>query len=486
MANDHSKPSFSPRQRFNIGFNVTLAVLVVLALVVMLNYLSSRHFKRVYLSSQTSVELSSRTLSLLKTITNTVNVTVYFDRDEDSFNDVAQLLKEYQANNRRIEIRTIDYLRDPGAALEVRDKFNLGATTNKNFVIFEHNGRSKVIDAKTLTQVMIEQLPADGENRFRRKPVAFNGEMMFTGALFAVLNAQPLKAYYLQGHGEPALDDNSEGGYSAFAGVLMQNYIEVHPLSLLGTNDVPADCNLLIIAGPANPLLEVEVAKVGKYLSDGGRLFALFDARSAANGTGLETTLTKYGVLAGLNLVVDPDAIVGEKDMRVNAFTLHSIMNPVLGTGGLYMVVPRPIAKNRTEGMEDLPAEEIAFTGNRAYLYSDKAKKAGRWPVAVAVDETKTGVVKPRGVTRMLVIGDSFLLANGQIGMLGNRDFLHGALSWLGDRDFVLEGVGPKPVTEFQLVITKGRMHTLQWILLAGIPGGILLFGGVIWLTRRK
>jgi ABC-2 type transport system permease protein len=487
MANDPIKPSFSPRQRFNIAFNVTLAVIVAFALVAMLNYLSSRHFTRVYLSSQTRVELSSRTVSLLKTITNAVNVTVYFDRDDDSFNDIAQLLREYQANNRKIQVRTVDYLRDPGAALDVRDKFNLGATTNKNFVIFENEGRSKVIDAKTLTQVTIEQLPpSDGENRFRRKPVAFNGEMMFTGALLAVLNPKPLKAYYLEGHGEPPLTDATEGGYSTFAGVLMQNYIEVHPLSLLGTNDIPADCNLLIIAGPAKPLFEVEVAKVEKYLSDGGRLFALVDARSAAGGTGLEATLARYGVLIGLNLVVDPDAVVGEKDMRVNAFTLHPVMNPVLGTGGLYMIVPRPVAKNRTEGMDDLPAEEIAFTGEGAYLYSDKSKKPSRWSVAVAVDETKSGIVKPRGVTRMLIVGDSFLLGNGQIGKLGNRDFLHGSINWLVDRNLVLEGVGPKPVSEFQLVVTQSQMQTLQWILLAGIPGGILLFGGMIWLARRK
>jgi hypothetical protein len=49
------------------------------------------------------------------------------------------------------------------------------------------------------------------EREFRRKPVAFNGEMMFTAMLLAVENPKPLKAYFLQGHGEPSLSDSGEG-----------------------------------------------------------------------------------------------------------------------------------------------------------------------------------------------------------------------------------------------------------------------------------
>jgi hypothetical protein len=485
MATDPNKPSFSPRRRWSIGFNVGLAIVAVFALVVMVNYLNARHFtKRFFLSSNTRMELSPRTISLLRSMTNEVRVTLYYDKDEDLYGDVSQLLTEYQSANPKIQIKVVDYLRDPGAALEIKAKYNLGSSTNKNFVIFDCEGRSKIVDEKILMRTQLERV--EGEERvYRRKPVAFHGEMMFTGALLSVINPNPLKAYYLEGHGEASLTDAGEMGYQTFAGMLRQNYIDVNSLSLLGTNLVPDDANLLIIAGPGAAIPDFELEKINQYLSQGGRLFALFDARSAAKEVGLEGILLKYGVVVGLDLVVDPEHMATGKDLVVSAYSLHPAMNPVVGSG-LYMVVPRPISKDRSADLSEMPVEEIAFTSENAYLYSDKEKTPGRFALIAAVDEGAKGLIRERGATRMLVVGDSFLLNNRQIEMLANRDFLNGAISWLCDRNYLLEGVGPKNVTEFRLVIPKGRLQALQWILLGAVPGGILLFGGLIWLTRRK
>ena len=68
--------------------------------------------------------------------------------------------------------------------------------------------------------------------------------------LLAVESPQPLKAYFLQGDGEPLLSDSGEHGYMKFGAMLAENYIATRPLQLLGSEVVPADCNLLIIAGP--------------------------------------------------------------------------------------------------------------------------------------------------------------------------------------------------------------------------------------------
>jgi ABC-type uncharacterized transport system involved in gliding motility, auxiliary component len=487
MANDPNKPSFSPAQRWGIGFNVVLATVVVLALVVMANYLASRYFKRVHLSSNSKVQLSSRTEKFVRSITNDVQITVYYDRDEPMYGDVMELLKEYRSTNPKLALRTVDYYRDPGTAQEIKAKYNLGASTNNNFVIFDCEGRSKIVDSKILTQYTLEAVEGSTEREFRRKPVAFNGEMLFTGALLSVINPTPLKAYYVEGHGEHSLTDASEAGYQTFASVLRQNYIDIQPLSLTGTNEVPMDCNLLIVAGPTTALLDFEIAKVSKYLSEGGRLFALFDARSAAKPSGLEEALLPWGVHVGSDLVIDPAALdpATGKNLVVSAFSLHPALNPAVGSG-LYMLVPRPVSYvTNTVENPDVKVEPVAFCRD-AYLYSDKSQKTALRSVMVAVDATVKGPIRERGATRMLVVGDSFLLNNRNIELVANRDFLHGAVNWLGERNFLLEGVGPKPVTEFRLVVTQSKMRTLQWILLGAVPGGILLFGGVIWLVRRK
>jgi hypothetical protein len=84
------------------------------------------------------------------------------------------------------------------------------------------------------------------------------------------------------------------------------------------------------------------------------------------------------------------------------------------------------------------------------------------------------------------VVGDSTFLGNQMIESAGNRDFGSLSVNWLLERTQMLEGVGPRSVTEFRLNITESQQHRLQLLLLGALPGGILLLGGLVWLRRRK
>ena len=286
-----SRTSFSPASRWRIAFDVALRTLLVLAVVGMVNFLGAKYFHRYYLSSQTRVQLSSRTLSVLHSLTNHLEVTLYFDRKADFYPDIVALLDEYRAANKNFSFHTVDYVRDAGAAEKVKAQYNLNADTGKNLVIFDLGGRYKVAPGDAITQYTLEQIapenPKQKELEFRRRPVQFNGEMMFTTLLLALESPQPLKAYYVEGQGEPSLTDTSAYGYSKFAAVLAQNYIAVAPLDLAGDAPVPADCNLLLLAAPSAPLADVELQKLDQYLRDGGRLLLLFDLDSLKHPTGL-------------------------------------------------------------------------------------------------------------------------------------------------------------------------------------------------------
>jgi hypothetical protein len=50
-----SQPSFSPGRRWKIGFDVVVRTALVLAVVVMVNYLGAQFSGRFYLSSQTRI-----------------------------------------------------------------------------------------------------------------------------------------------------------------------------------------------------------------------------------------------------------------------------------------------------------------------------------------------------------------------------------------------------------------------------------------------
>jgi len=485
-----SQPSFSPGHRWKIGFDVVLRTALVLAVVVMANYLAARPhlYGRFYLSSQTRVQLSSQTTDILKSLTNQVSVTLYYDKQDNFYPDIVALLNEYRSVNPRISVNTVDYVRDAGEAQKIKEQYKLNAPTDKNLVIFDSDGRIKITDGNALTKVKLEQVPNEKEREFRRKPIAFQGEQMFTAMLLAVTSPNPFKAYFLQGHGEPALDDTDEMGYLKFASVLNQSYINVKPLQLFGDSAVPVDCNLLIIAGPRTEFSETELQKIDQYLSQGGRLFALFNYFSIKHPTGLEPILTRWGVNVGNDVVRDPKNTTSGQDVIVYNFSQHPVVNPLTQLA-LQLILPRPIsAVDWKNPPADAPqVDELAFSGPLSTLAGEPGDAPHSYPLMAAVEQKAVaGVANARGTTRMLVVGDSFFLGNRQIESGANRDFVGYAANWLLDRTALLQGIGPRPVTEFRLLMTRTQQREVRWLLLGALPGAVLLFGCLVWLARRK
>ena len=320
------KPSFSLYRKWSIGFNVGLVILLVFAVVVMLNYLSRDYFTRLHLSTRTKYTLYPRTTAFLSSLTNPVKVILYYDRNDSLYSTVDDLLKEYRLTNPKISILYVDYLRDAGAAQKIKADYKLAGATDKNLVIFDCEGRSKIVYGSDLAQYTLEQMPNEKERTFLKKPVSFAGERAFTAALIAVTNPKPLKACFLSTHGEHRFDSSDElRGYAKFALLVQQNYVKVEPLSLLGTNDVPLDCNLLIIAGPTTALLDIELQKVERYLKEGGRLLALFNSEAIDRETGLEKILAQWGVEVGKRVIKDDQhSATKEMDVIVSAFSTHA------------------------------------------------------------------------------------------------------------------------------------------------------------------
>jgi gliding motility-associatede transport system auxiliary component len=489
----HPKPSFSPWRKWSIGLNVVLIILVVFSVVVMVNYLSRDYFTRFHWSSTSKHVLSPRTLTLLHSLTNKVKVIIYYDQNEPFFSTVVSLLNEYKFANSRISIENVDYVRDAGAAQRIKTEYNLSFPSATNLIIFDCEGRKKVLDGNALTRYIMEPVPNEKEREFRRKPTAFEGEEMFTKALFAVTTPTLLNAYFLQGHREHSVDD-SDLGFAKFVNITRQNTIVPKPLSLLGTNSVPMDCNLLVIAGPRDALADFELEKIDQYLSQGGRLLALFNAGSINSETGGEITgldkiLAKWGVEIGTNIIHDAEHTSPNghgQDIIVTDFSpKHPLVNPLIDSY-VYMVQPRAVQRLKTMPQTaDAPkVEELAFTGPNAKAGTSAPQ---RYSLIAAVEKGAIkGVITERGTTRIVVAGDSVFLTNAGLRNLTNRDFAEYALNWLLERTQLLGGVGPRSIVEYRVVMSQSQLQRVEWILLGAIPGGVLLLGGLVWLRRRR
>ena len=482
-------PSFTRLRRWRIGFDLTVRTLLVLAVVVMINYLGAEHFTRFFLSSQTRQQLAPRTLGIVRSLTNQVTVTLYYDKTDDYYSTILALLNEYNAVNSKITVQTVDYVRDAGAAEKIKEQYKLGG--DRNLIIFDLAGRTQIVPGDPLVQKVLQQVSNEKEREFTRKPVAFGGERWFTTALLSLENPQPLNAYFLQGRGEPSLSDpEAKHGYLTFGKVLQQNYLKVMNLQLGGDQGVPDDCNLLIIAAPMDALEEPELQKIEQYLAQGGRLLALLDCQTINHPTGLETILQHWGINVLADYVKDPDHTITGQDIAVYNYSKHPIMEALAAENlQLHLVYPRPILRvdspNPPANAPDV--EELAYSSPASTLAGDVGEAPRNYPLIVAAaQKSVAGALNPRGNTRIVVAGDSFFLGNHYIEELGNRDFVNAAVNWLLDRTALVNGVEARNLTEYRVMMTRQQQREARWILLGALPGAVLLLGGLVWLARRK
>ncbi|HKL22440.1 MAG TPA: Gldg family protein, partial [Tichowtungia sp.] len=122
------------RHRFWIGLNTGTALLLAGAIVLMVNYLSYRHYNRTDWSRTQRYALSDKTIRLLESLEQPVNITVFFQSGNVLYRDIQELLREYQFHSDKLNIRWVDPMRDPSRVEEIAEKYNI---TELDVVVFE-------------------------------------------------------------------------------------------------------------------------------------------------------------------------------------------------------------------------------------------------------------------------------------------------------------------------------------------------------------
>jgi ABC-type uncharacterized transport system involved in gliding motility auxiliary subunit len=89
------------------------------------------------------------------------------------------------------------------------------------------------------------------------------------------------------------------------------------------------------------------------------------------------------------------------------------------------------------------------------------------------------------GSARLVVVGDSLFVSNTLLGDAANSDFANQIVNWLVNRDSLLNEIGPSPMSEYEILLTKEQMNQVRWLFLGIIPGAVIVLGFFVWLRRR-
>lgn len=477
------------RRRLLFGLNTGLALLLALVLVGMINYLAHRHYWRHDMSRTRFYSLSDKTRSLLDSVTSRVEVVVFFQPDNPVYEDVVNLLKEYQFANENIRVERVDPNRDLGRAEALVRQYDVDQL---NVVVFSSAGRTKFVDAESLTEIDYSAIAAGGPPRL----AAFRGEQVFSSAIQSILQGQPPVVYFIRGHGERDINDRDPyTGYSSIAQQLRRDNVEVRDLLLAEARQIPTDADAVVIPGPTKTLAPPEVELLRAWLANSGRVMLLLDTGSTA---GLGEWLEQWSVRVQDDVVVDPTRTLSGLDLFANDYGIHPItknlrnvtsvfylprsVEPMVPTNGARLAAdsPRvsPLVRSSPESWAESDMEQ------KPMKFDNALDRRGPITLAVAAErgsaESLDMNLRP---SRLVVFGDTDFLSNGALSG-GNTDLFLSSINWLLERE-ALMAISPKPVDDTRLVISQEQITRVFWVVVVLVPGLLAIVGAGIWWQRR-
>jgi len=362
----------------------------------------------------------------------------------------------------------------------------------------------------------------------RRKEVSTLNEQNLTNAILEVVVEEQPKLYFLQGHGEKVLEFGTQESesYSTIKGKLENQQYEVDTLNLAASGDeeprVPEDCDVLVILGPKYALDPREVSAINDYLTafsverkqTGRALIGL----APPPAPDLREILQDWGVTPGEGMIVDfaqnfygyvsiPLVVTGEP---------HEITREFPGGGrsvAFYTTLPRPLhiddapepypeypgappppPKKAVAVMNSLDTSWAETDQLSAQSQRDGLEEGGPMPVLVVVDG-KMGEEPPPMMgqpppdstdnTRLVVLGSADLASNEMVRFVpGNEMMFLACVAWLAERASLIS-VPPKERTQRPLTLSLGQKRFIQIFTMGVMPLGIAFVGFLVWFRRR-
>jgi len=471
--------TFSRRQA-RYGALTLTSVLLVIGLLAGLNYVAGRNNKRWDLSSNQQFSLSDQTKRILGALKEPLKIEVY-SRTSD-FPMFRDRLEEYAYSSPKVTVDYVDVDREPSRARE-------NQVQAYNTVLVRYGSRTERTNGA--------------------------GEQDLTNAIIKAVEGRTKKVYFVTGHKERDTTSSDERtGYSALSQALARDNFTVDRIVLAQQRDVPADADVLVIAGPEGDLIEDEVPVLTRFLDRGGKLFVLLDPPAKEGTPGpprLQALLKQWGFTPGGDYVLDVSVnVAGQVVIREVAvagnYPAHPITDPLRGALSIF-----PQAQSITPATEGtriptlvLQSSENSFAlkdrtsfNSGGEIKIDVAKGDKKGPVAIgaalAVDAANApkpappaeGQEPPPPVqTRIAVFGDSDFAANGFLGVEGNSDLFLNTVNWLAGQDSLIS-VRPREADDRRITLTPERTRFAVLFSILFLPVLFIGAGIVTWWRRR-
>lgn len=444
------------------GTNALVLTLLILGILAVINYLSWKIGSKLDVTRERLHSVSDQTIKVLNGLDKDIEVLAFFkDVGLDKL-EFRELMGEYTGRSNRIKFRFIDADKEPGVA--------------RKYEIDEYGTVVLSSDDREIKVKVSDPISGTIKN---------NTEQELTNALIKLSSDKEKGVYFLVGHGERDINNNSDaGGLGKLKRTLEEEGYEVGELLLLRESIIPSKNSILIIASPAKPLSEKELGDIKKYLDEGGRAVFLIEPRM---GGDLVSLLKDYGIEVENDIVIDPSSkVVGGGDVApiVAQYPNHGI------TDNFRLATIFPFSRSINVTSKDNVTNKL-IANTSQFSWSERNLSLFDQGIAQQDDGDKPG---PLGVaevseigekSKVAVFGSADFVSNRFFGFSGNSDLFLNTVHWIvGDENLI--SIRPKVAEGGKLTITQNQLTVIFMVTVVLLPAIVLFTGVGVWLKRRN
>ena len=441
----------------------TTYIIIVLAVLVVANFLANRYNKSFDATANKRYSLSDQTKKIAHGLKQDITIQ-YFDKPS-GMQTGKDLLDRYAMLSPKIHVEYIDYLKHPQLAR--------AANIQREGEAIVSNGQ-KQEEAKTFDEEGI------------------------TGAIIRTLKGGERTVCVATGSGEHRLEDTTAEGMSEFQSSVQKDNYKVKTINFLEKAEVPADCTTLVIAGPSGDYIQPAVDAIKKYVEGGGRALIMLDPplkvgrKEIGDNDALLALLSSWGVTVDKNLILDENPVaqlvgLGPEVPVVTTYESHPIVNDLAGTATGFPVSRSLEIKNgdKTTVTKLFSSSRNSFattTLNAPEIRIDPNKDKQGPFVLAAAGTYNTGKENSQG--RFVVVGNSRWAANNFLRFNGNKNLLLNMLNWLSsDEDLI--SIRPKEPEDRRISLTRAQFLMLRTVSQFMLPLIVIIGGVMVWWKRR-
>jgi hypothetical protein len=433
--------------------NDLLFHLVMVILLVLLAWLSSRYDAQWDWTRQGSNSLNPVSIDILQRTPEKLSVTAYVGETAKLRDRIQRFVARYQHHKPNIELTFIDPLLHPDDAR--RQGISLSGE-----IVMRYQER---------------------EERIQKVD-----EEQFTNAILRLGRDNSYWIAGLNGHGERDLTGMANHDLGEFGKSLKQQGYQIAGLDLATTSGPPDNTALLIIASPIRSLLSAEIERLTDYISGGGNLLLLSDPNNRVSADLMQQL---FGIEQLPGTIVDANVkALGIDNPAVALVPKYSNHEATRGFN-LLTLYPQSAALSVSE-QRDWEVTPLLRTLDKSWNETGQltgeiernplaGEEAGPLSIGIALSR-KLGNKEQR----ILMIGDGDFLANSYLNNAGNLDLGLALCRWLVGDDQMIGIVAPQAKDQ-ELHLSRLAIGIIGIGSLILIPL-LLLATGAIMAWRRN